>query len=134
MIETPVEASVLEELRTLRAGIPGVHGSLVVTVDGLLVTHDCLDDEGTEQTAALSSTLLALAKHAVDLTARGGMLDAAVRGTEGYFVVYAVGGTAVLAVTGDADLNLAMLHIKTRPVVRRLAALTEGFARFYGVG
>lgn len=122
----------LGELRALRAGVPGVRGSLVVTSDGLLVTHDCPDDEGTEQTGALSSTMLALARHAVDLTAGGSMLDAAVRGSDGSFVVYAVGETAVLAVIGDADLNLALLHLRTRPVVRRLAAMTDGFARFAG--
>jgi predicted regulator of Ras-like GTPase activity (Roadblock/LC7/MglB family) len=130
--DDPVAVVALEELRSLRTGIPGVNGSLIVTSDGLLVTHDCLDDDGTEQTGALSSTLLALARHAVDLTARGDLLDAAVRGREGYFVVYALGETAVLAVVGDADLNLAMLHIKTRPVVQRLSGLTEGFARFFG--
>jgi predicted regulator of Ras-like GTPase activity (Roadblock/LC7/MglB family) len=130
--EPPVGARVLAELRGLRTGIPGVHGSLVVTSDGLLITHDCLDDEGTEQTGALSSTLLALARHAVDLNACGSLIDAAVRGSDGYFVVYAIGEAAVLAVHGDADLNLAMLHIKTRPVVQRLTAMTQGFARFFG--
>ena len=133
-LSVPVEVDALAELRTLRSGIPGVRGSLVVTSDGLLITHDCPDDDGTEQTGALSSTLLALARHAADLTARGALLDAAVRGADGYFVVYAVGDTAVLAVIGDADLNLAMLHIKTRPVVQRLGALTGRFARFYGAG
>lgn len=122
----------LEELRALRTATPGVRGSLVVTSDGLLVTHDCLDDEGTEQTGALSSTMLALARHAVDLTACGSMLDAAVRGSDGWFVVYAVGGAAVLAVIGDADLNLALLHLRTRPAVQRLAEMTDGFARFHG--
>lgn len=130
--EPSTETRLLQELRALRDEIPGVHNSLVVTSDGLLIAHDCLDADGTEQIGALSSTMLALARHAVDLSARGDLLDAAVRGSEGYFVVYALGDTAVLAVTGDAELNLALLHIKTRPVVRRLTAMTHDFARFYG--
>jgi predicted regulator of Ras-like GTPase activity (Roadblock/LC7/MglB family) len=127
--ENDVEGQVLRELNGLRSAVSGVEGCVVATSDGLLVAH-VLPEAEQSQAAALISTLVALARHAVQSTGRGTLLEAAIRGTSGYLAVYAVGDTAVLAVLGRADLNVALLQLRTRPVVARLADLATGFTRF----
>ncbi len=124
-----VEDQVLAELSGLGSAVSGIEGCVVATSDGLLVAH-VLPDQEQSQVAALISTLSAVARQAVLLTGRGDLLEAAIRGTTGYVAVYAVGDSAVLAVLGRSDLNLALLQLRTRPVVGRLSALADGFARF----
>jgi predicted regulator of Ras-like GTPase activity (Roadblock/LC7/MglB family) len=124
-----VEDKVLRELSGLRSAVSGVDGCVLATSDGLLVAH-VLPEQEQSQVAALISTLVALARHAVEITGRGTLLEAAIHGTSGYLAVYAVGDSAVLAVLGRSDLNVALLQLRTRPVVTRLLALSEGFARF----
>jgi predicted regulator of Ras-like GTPase activity (Roadblock/LC7/MglB family) len=124
-----VEDQVLKELGALRSSVSGVDGALVATSDGLLVAH-VLPEQEQSQVAALISTLMGLARPAVEITGRGELLEAAIHGSGGYLAVYAVGESAVLAVLGRADLNIALLQLRTRPVVERLAGLAGGFARF----
>jgi predicted regulator of Ras-like GTPase activity (Roadblock/LC7/MglB family) len=127
--EDDVAALVLDQLATLRRGVRGIRGSLVATSDGLLVASDIADDE-PEQLAALTSTLVGLAGFAVEVTGTGTLIEAVARGDRGYVAAYAVGAAAALAVVGDADLNVAMLHLKTKPVVERLTALSDRFVGF----
>jgi uncharacterized protein len=128
--EPPVHDLVREELRALRADVRGVLACMVATSDGLLVQEDAPGLEAP-QIAALTSTMTALARHAVEVTRRGELLDATVRGTQGHLAVFAIGETAVLAVVADPDVSVAWLHLKTRPTVQRLTALAHRFDRFY---
>ena len=125
-----VEEQVARELHRLRQEIPGVLACLVATVDGLLVADDG-SDLPAPQLAALTSTLTGLARHAVEVTRRGELLDAVIRGSDGHLAVFTVGDAAVLAVVAHPDVTVAWLHVRTRPVVQRLARLADGFGRFY---
>jgi uncharacterized protein len=124
-----VEALVGDQLALLHEEVRAIRGSLVATSDGLLVASN-LPDEQPEQLAALTSTLVGLADYAIEATHTGTLIDAVARGTDGYLAAYALGEVAALAVVGDADLNVAMLHHKTRPVVERLIALSDRFVGF----
>jgi predicted regulator of Ras-like GTPase activity (Roadblock/LC7/MglB family) len=124
-----VEDQVLKELSGLRSSVSGVEGCVVATSDGLLVAH-VLPEEEQSQVAALIATMTAVARQAVLITGRGELLEAAIRGTSGYLAVYAVGESAVLAILGRPNLNIALLQLRTRPVVARLDALAAGFTRF----
>ena len=126
-----VEEQVLVELTDLCGAVAGVEGAVVATSDGLLVAH-VLPEQEQSQVAALISTVTAVARQAVLLTGRGELQEAAIRGEDGYLAVYAVGDSAVLAVLGRPDLNIALLQLRTRPVVTRLAVLANGFTRFAG--
>jgi predicted regulator of Ras-like GTPase activity (Roadblock/LC7/MglB family) len=123
------ESQVLDELHGLGAAVGGVVGCVVATSDGLLVASTLEDDEPT-QLAALISTVVGLGRHAVRMTGRGDLREATIRGAEGHVVVHAIGETAVLAVVGRADLNVALLQLHARPAVQRLLGLAPGFARF----
>ncbi len=127
--ETTVEELVLTELRSLRDNVVGVHGSLVATSDGLLVTHDIPDMEPTRIAAIVAATL-GLASQATQATGRGGFREAVARGGTGYLVVYAAGRNAVVAVLGDHELNVGMLHYEMRDMIVRITAYSAEFARW----
>ena len=127
--QTTVEDLVLTELRSLRDSVVGVHGSLVATSDGLLVTHDIPDMEPTRIAAIVAATL-GLASQATQATGRGGFREAVARGGTGYLVVYAAGRNAVVAVLGDNELNVGMLHYEMRDMIVRIAGYSADFARW----
>jgi hypothetical protein len=119
------------ELRTLRQKVRGIDGSLVATSDGLLIAHDIPDLE-TTRLAALVSATLGLARQAARESGRGEFREAVARGTDGYLMVYAAGASAVVAVLGDAQLNVGMMHYQAREVIERITALSADFARWAG--
>jgi uncharacterized protein len=119
---------VLRELRSLRDSVAGVHGSMVATSDGLLVAHDIPDMEPT-RIAAIVATTFGLASQTTQATGRGRFREAVVKGSSGYLAVYAAGRGAVVAVIGDSDLNIAMLHYEMRDTIRRITSYSAGFAR-----
>jgi len=124
-----VEQRTLAHLRRLRQQVPGIGGSMVATSEGLLVTHDMLDLE-PGHAAAVIATTLSVVREAARLTSRGQLREAVVHGTTGYLAVFAVGAEAALAVFGDKDLNVGMLHYQTREAVRHLEKDAHEFRRF----
>ncbi|HEX8804151.1 MAG TPA: roadblock/LC7 domain-containing protein [Acidimicrobiales bacterium] len=131
--DVPVEALVRAQLLRLRSQVRSVTGSLVATRDGLLVAAD-LPGRAPEPVAALTSTLLGLARYAVEVTATGALTGAVVRGTGGHLAAYALGDAATLTVVGGADLDVGQLHLEIRPVLDRLVALSDRFVGFADVG
>jgi predicted regulator of Ras-like GTPase activity (Roadblock/LC7/MglB family) len=126
---TQVPDQVTAALRGLRNNVIGIVGSLVATRDGLLVAHDLGRLEPT-RLAALACTVLGLSQSTTQVTEAGQLRETVIRGYGGYFVVYAAGGTATLAVMGDTQLNLGMLHLQSRPVLELVAAMSVDFPRF----
>ncbi len=120
------EQRVRAELRRIRDKVSGVHGSLVATNDGFLVAHDVPDLEPTA-IAALAATSRSLASRTTLSTGRGQLREALARGSQGYLAVYAAGDSALIAVIGTPDLNIAMLHYQTREIVERIATYASEF-------
>lgn len=126
-----VEKRVFAELRALRAKVTGVYGSLVATSDGLLVAHDIPNMEPT-RVAALVATTLGLAGQATQATGRGPFREAVARGESGYLAVYAAGSSAVVAVIGENEMNIGMLHYEARDMIERITIYSAEFTRWAG--
>jgi uncharacterized protein len=127
-----VEQLVREQLLALRTEVRSVIGSLVATSDGLLVAADLPDRP--DQVAALTATLVGLARYAVDVTGSGALTETVARGSRGYLAAFALDGAATLTVVAEADLNVAMLHLKLQPIRDRLVELSERFLGFADLG
>jgi len=108
------------ELERIRKNVPGVRGAITASSDGLLIAHDVRGIEPT-QVAALVSAMHAVAARAAVSTQCGQFKEVITRGSEGYLAVYAAGSTAVVAVLGTADLNLAMLNFHARAMIESIA-------------
>jgi predicted regulator of Ras-like GTPase activity (Roadblock/LC7/MglB family) len=116
-----------EELERLRASVPGVRGGIAASSDGLLITHDVRGVEPT-QIAALVSAIHAVAVRAAASTDCGQFKEVVTRGSEGYLAVYAA-GSAVVAVLGTTELNLALLNFQARGMIERIAGHCAQLAR-----
>lgn len=123
------EQAVAAELRSLRARVPQLGGSLVASVDGLLIAHDLPGSVEPAGMAAVTATGLSLA-HRIAQTAHGGAFhEVVIRGVDGYVVIYAAGPTASLTVLADPDVNVGRLHLESRPAARAIAACLTGARR-----
>ncbi|MEV4287947.1 roadblock/LC7 domain-containing protein [Nonomuraea bangladeshensis] len=117
---------ILEELRSLREQVTGVMESAVATTDGLLVTADT-DGARPEVISALAAATLGLGRRTGAEMGLGELREVVIRCRGGYVVVYAVGRMGLLAVLADEGLDVARLHVESRPTVERLnKLLTQG--------
>lgn len=115
--------AVRTQLAGLRHALPGVRGCVVAGVDGLLISHDLAGDPEPHDLAALAATTFGLGRQAGLALRHGPFRESTVHSHRGYFAVYAVSETVLLAVLGDDGLNVARLHLEARPLANRLADL-----------
>lgn len=113
---------VLVELKNLRERLPYITGTLVASVDGLLVAHDTVGVE-PESLAAMSAAQLGLGQQIAQATGQGEFLETVTRCADGYVAVFAAGGRALLTVIAGPDLNVGRLHHEARPAATRVGEL-----------
>jgi uncharacterized protein len=116
---------VLAELARLRELVSGVQGCVIAGVDGLLVLHDLGNGPEPHDLAALAATTFGVGRQCGLALRHGPFRESTLRSTNGYFTVYAISDTALLAVLGDERLNVARLHLEARLVTAKLAQLTN---------
>jgi hypothetical protein len=120
MAEYRVE--VLEEiLRRLHRTVSGLHGTVVVSIEGFVVASYSGDGRArgsnpvdSPQVAAMSAAMIALAERVLGRLARGDINRILLDGTEGGIVVVPAGSEAALAtmVSKDAKLGLVMHELR----------------------
>ena len=115
--------SVRGELAALRHQVTGVSGCVIAGVDGLLILHDTMTNAEPNDIAALAAGAHGISRTCGAALQQGAFSEVTIRNQGGYLAVYAVGDLALLAVIGDAGLNIARLHLEARPVTTRLASM-----------
>ena len=103
-------------LQTLHTAVPGVIASVIVNIDGLLVSAypPGNDEDFTEnptsspQVAAMAATLIGLAERTLGRLAQGELERLLMEGEEGVMVVYPA-GRAALAVLVEKDVKMGMV-------------------------
>jgi uncharacterized protein len=118
------------ELLLIRENVSGVLGSIAATSDGFLVACDLTDVEPT-QVAALVAALHSVALRTTLVTGCGEFRDGVTRGSDGYLAAYAA-GNVIVAVIGQAGLNVGMLNFHARKVIARIEGHAADFARANG--
>jgi uncharacterized protein len=116
---------VLAELARLRELVSGVQGCVIAGVDGLLVLHDLGNGPEPHDIAALAAATFGVGRQSGLALRHGPFRESTLRSHRGYFTVYAIGETALLAVLGDERMNVARLHLEARLVIARLAELIK---------
>lgn len=119
-----VEAEVLAEIGKLRVLLPEVSGSLVASLDGLLVADDTVGVE-PEGVAALAAASLGLGQRFAATVRHGDLLETTISGVAGHVAVYAAGDRALLAVLATAAVNVDRMHLEARQVAERVTAIIE---------
>ena len=113
---------VLEDiLRRLHSHVDGLHGTVVVSVEGFVVA--AYSGEGRSRTsnpvdspqiAAMAAAIIALGERVLSRLARGELDRILLDGTEGGIIVVSAGPEAALAamVNKDAKLGLVMYELR----------------------
>lgn len=114
------------EIRRLRDRVVGVTDVAVATSDGMLITADADETVHPDTLAALSAATLGLARRAGEVLGKGGLQQTVAQFTHGYVVVRAVGDLALLAVLGDAGMDVRHLHLESQAVTDRIDRLLTG--------
>jgi uncharacterized protein len=117
-----VDLAVLHELSHLRARLPELSGSVLATLDGMVLAHDAHDIE-PDGIAALAAAHLALAARFAHAVNQGELRESVVECARGYITTYTAGPHALLTVVTARDANLAMVHHEARRCVRKLVGL-----------
>jgi predicted regulator of Ras-like GTPase activity (Roadblock/LC7/MglB family) len=103
-------------LRTLHTAVPGIIASVIVNIDGLLVSsYPPGDDDSfaenptsSPQVAAMAATLIGLAERTLGRLAQGELERLLMEGEEGTMIVYPA-GRAALAVLVAKDTKMGMV-------------------------
>ena len=115
------EDVLLAEMHALRDRVTGITGSALASRDGLIIKADT--EVNHDNLAALAATSLGLAQRMAREVGQGVLREAVTRSSGGYVAIYAVGGTAVLILTGDEGLNIARLHRESRAAVDKIETM-----------
>ncbi|WP_432976580.1 roadblock/LC7 domain-containing protein [Dactylosporangium sp. CA-233914] len=118
-------AEMLQELTALREQVTGAVGCVVAAVDGLLLLFDPMVGPEPYKLAALAAATVGVGRQTSVTLHQGLYRESTIHSDGGYFTVYAVGESALLAVVGDAGMNVARLHLEARAIAPRLARLLQ---------
>jgi uncharacterized protein len=119
MPDTTSTQTVLAELHALRDKVTGLTDSAVASVDGILIASDT-DEVRPDVLAALAAAALGLGKSTGKEVGMGELREVVTRCQSGHIVVYAIADSALLVILGDEGLDIARLHLESRPAVVRL--------------
>jgi uncharacterized protein len=118
----PADDDILAELTALRARLPDATGTLVATIDGMLVAHEAAVAD-PEVLAAMSAAQLGLGRQFGVITGQGAFLESVTRSVDGCVAVFAAGPHGLLTVLAGPDLNVGRLYHEARPAAARLGQL-----------
>lgn len=113
----------LTELRALRDRVIGVTDVVVASADGLLITAEVDDAADPESLAALTAATLGIARRAGSATGKGVLQHTVARFTDGCLVTQAIGEMALMAVLGDAGMDVKRLHAEAQAAAERIGFL-----------
>ncbi|MEV7022234.1 roadblock/LC7 domain-containing protein [Kitasatospora sp. NPDC093558] len=120
------------EMQVLRDRVIGVTDIVVASADGLLITAETAETDGTESAeglAALTAAALSIARRVGSVTSKGPLHHTVTRYTDGYLVARAIGEMALIGVLGDSGLDVKRLHIEAQVSAERIGTLlTSGSA------
>jgi predicted regulator of Ras-like GTPase activity (Roadblock/LC7/MglB family) len=121
-------------LKTLHIAVDGVKASVIVNIDGLLVSSFPPGDEenphenptSSPQVAAMAATLIGLAERTLGRLAQGELQRLLMEGEEGVMVVYPA-GRASLAVLVEKDARLSHVLYASKKAAAEIEQVLGGY-------
>jgi predicted regulator of Ras-like GTPase activity (Roadblock/LC7/MglB family) len=119
-----VAGEILAEIRRLRGCVPGVSGSLVASLDGLLVADDTtgITPEGV---AALAAAGHGVGQRMAVAASHGDLQATTISGASGLVATYPAGTRALLTVLATPAVNLNLLHLEASQVAERVSNIID---------
>ncbi|MGQ4870485.1 MAG: roadblock/LC7 domain-containing protein [Candidatus Thorarchaeota archaeon] len=102
--------------------VPGVEGSALVSLDGLMIAS-ALPESEQERVAAISAAMLSLGEKATSELNRGTLQEIYVKGDRGYTLMTSGGDTALLLVLAKADAQLGLIFVDMKRMAESLVEI-----------
>lgn len=102
-------------LKVFMTASPDVEAAALVTLDGFIIASALPQGMQEDRVGAMSAAILGLGERAAAELGRGSLSQVFIEGDDGYVVLLAAGGRAVLTVLAakDAKLGLVLYDMKT---------------------
>ncbi len=118
-----VRGALLAELTGLQQRVAGLRVWVVGGMDGLLFLHSGRGGAEPHDLAALAAAALGVGRQTGMSLRQGAFRECTIHSERGYFSVYALGDSTLLALAGDDGINVARLHLEVRTLAPRLVAI-----------
>jgi predicted regulator of Ras-like GTPase activity (Roadblock/LC7/MglB family) len=115
----------VDRLRDLQTGTPDVEASAVVSVDGLIMASALPADAEDDRVSAMSAAMLSLGERIAAELGRGSLEQVYIHGNEGYVLLRAIGGDAVLTVLAREQGKLGLIFLEMGRAAQDLEKLVE---------
>jgi predicted regulator of Ras-like GTPase activity (Roadblock/LC7/MglB family) len=114
----------VDRLKDLQAGTPGIEASAVMSADGLVLASSLPPEVEEDRVSAMSAAMLALADRLAGEFRRGKVDQVFIRGSEGCVVLMPVGGDAALTVLVRNDAGLSTILQVMKQAAQDLSLLS----------
>ncbi len=101
--------------------VDGVHGSLVVSSDGLIIAEAVPPDIDSEVVGAIATTVYGSGERVVDEMDLGELEQMLIESSEGKVMIIAVSDEATLVLITDPDANLGLIRLRAQEAAEEIA-------------
>jgi uncharacterized protein len=115
------EARLAEALERLMHESPDVEASALVSLDGFIIASALPEGMQEDRVGAMSAAILALGERAAAELGRGQLTQVFIEGADGYVLLVAAGGRAVLTVLARREAKLGLVLYDMRAAADTIA-------------
>lgn len=115
----------VERLRDLQGNTPDVQASAVVSVDGLIMASSLPSGVEEDRVSAMSAAMLSLGERIAGELGRGILDEVYIHGDDGYVILMAAGGNAVLTVLAREQAKLGLVLLEMRRAAQDLSKVVD---------
>lgn len=113
----------VDRLRAMQASSPDIEASAIVSVDGLTIASALPDSVEEDRVSAMSAAMLSLGERIAKELGRGSLDQVYIKGQDGYVILTAIGGDAVLTALARDHAKLGLIFLDMRRAAEDLVGL-----------
>jgi len=108
-------------LNELKAALPDMQEVIIASGDGLPIAQLGTNEDTIARLAAMAATAHGLGKRIATTSNLGDLVETMILGDKAYFIAYAIGDRAVLAITMPGGSNLGLVRLEAQGIARKIA-------------
>ena len=116
---------IVKRLQDMQAASPDIEGSVVVSVDGLIIASALPSGSEEERVSAMSAAMLSLGERIANELGRGALDQVYIRGKNGFVILTSIGQEAVLTALAREDAKLGLVFLEMRRAAEDLVSIVR---------
>jgi predicted regulator of Ras-like GTPase activity (Roadblock/LC7/MglB family) len=116
---------IVKRLQDMQAASPDIEGSVVVSVDGLIIASALPSGSEEERVSAMSAVMLSLGERIANELGRGALDQVYIRGKNGFVILTSIGQEAVLTALAREDAKLGLVFLEMRRAAEDLVSIVR---------